>query len=69
MGFNIEAHLLLNKYDKYHISKVFINIIKINMNDNNELKGLGGWLGLVGLGLIISPIRQLFSCIRLTTYV
>jgi hypothetical protein len=31
-------------------SKVFINIIKINMNDNYELKGLGGWLGLVGLG-------------------
>lgn len=36
------------------------------MNDNNELKGLGGWLGLVGLGLIISPIRQ--AIFMYTTY-
>lgn len=56
----------MNKYDKYHINKIFIDTIKINMNDNNELKGLGGWLGLVGLGLIISPIRQ--AIFMYTTY-
>ncbi|WNO11270.1 DUF2569 domain-containing protein [Teredinibacter sp. KSP-S5-2] len=29
------------------------------MTDNNELKGLGGWLVLVGIGVVISPFRLL----------
>ncbi|WP_370652609.1 DUF2569 domain-containing protein [Sediminibacterium sp.] len=29
------------------------------MTDNNELKGLGGWLILVGVGVVLSPIRLL----------
>lgn len=33
------------------------------MSDNNELKGLGGWLILVGFGVMISPIRLLITCI------
>lgn len=33
------------------------------MNDNNELKGLGGWLVLVGLGVLIGPIRLLITYI------
>lgn len=31
--------------------------------DNNELKGLGGWLILVGAGVVISPIRLLATLI------
>lgn len=27
------------------------------MEDNNELKGLGGWLILVGLGVVLTPVR------------
>jgi len=27
------------------------------MNDNNEVKGLGGWLILVGIGVVIGPFR------------
>lgn len=34
------------------------------MTDNNELKGLGGWLILVGLGVVLSPIRQLVLLIQ-----
>jgi hypothetical protein len=33
------------------------------MSDDKELKGLGGWLTLVGLGVIISPIRLLVTYI------
>lgn len=33
------------------------------MTDDNELKGFGGWLVLVGLGVVITPIRLL------TTYI
>lgn len=29
------------------------------MDDKNELKGLGGWLTLLGFGLLISPIRNI----------
>lgn len=29
------------------------------MNENNELKGLGGWLILVGIGVVVAPIRLL----------
>ena len=29
------------------------------MNDDSEIKGLGGWLILVGIGVIIAPIRLL----------
>ena len=31
------------------------------MNNDNELKGLGGWLVLVGIGVVISPIRMLVT--------
>lgn len=30
---------------------------------NNELKGLGGWLVLVGIGVIVSPIRLLMTLV------
>lgn len=33
------------------------------MNDNNELKGLNGWLILVGIGVVISPIRLLITLV------
>ena len=29
------------------------------MSENSELKGLGGWLILVGIGVVLSPIRLL----------
>ncbi|MGL1829100.1 UNVERIFIED_CONTAM: DUF2569 family protein [Acinetobacter sp. HSTU-ASm16] len=31
------------------------------MDDINKLKGLGGWLTLVGFGLIVSPIRLIVT--------
>ena len=30
-------------------------------NENSELEGLGGWLVLVGIGLVLSPIRLVFQ--------
>ena len=33
------------------------------MTDNNELKGLGGWLILVGIGVVLNPIRLLVTLI------
>lgn len=33
------------------------------MTDNNELKGLGGWLVLVGIGVVISPIGLLATVV------
>lgn len=33
------------------------------MNERNELKGLGGWLILVGLGVVVKPIRLLATFI------
>ncbi len=35
------------------------------MNDNNDLKGLRGWLVLVGIGAVIAPIRLLVIFIPL----
>ena len=34
------------------------------MTDNNELKGLRGWLILVGIGVVVSPIRLLASLVQ-----
>lgn len=31
------------------------------MNDSNELKGLSGWLILVGIGVVISPFRLAYE--------
>jgi len=31
------------------------------VNDNNELKGLGGWLVLVGIGVVIGPFRLAYE--------
>ena len=31
------------------------------MNENNELKDLGGWLVLVGIGVVISPFRLAYE--------
>jgi hypothetical protein len=33
------------------------------MTNNNEPKGLGGWLVLVGIGVVISPIRLLTTLV------
>lgn len=33
------------------------------MTDNHELKGLGGWLILVGIGVVIGPIRLIATLI------
>lgn len=33
------------------------------MDNNNELKGLGGWLILVGIGVVLAPIRLLVAFI------
>lgn len=33
------------------------------MEDENKLKGLGGWLILVGIGVVISPLRQLVELV------
>lgn len=33
------------------------------MTDNNELNGLGGWLILVGIGVVIGPISLLLALI------
>lgn len=33
------------------------------MTDNNELNGLGGWLILVGIGVVIAPIRMIISLV------
>jgi hypothetical protein len=31
------------------------------LNDNNELKGIGGWLAFLGFGLFAAPIFMIFS--------
>lgn len=35
------------------------------MNDDDDLKGLGGWLILVGIGVVLTPIRLLLSTFTL----
>ncbi len=35
------------------------------MTDNNDYKGLGGWLILVGIGIVISPFRLLITSVSL----
>lgn len=35
------------------------------MSKDNELKGLGGWLILVGIGVVIAPIKLLVTYIVL----
>lgn len=35
------------------------------MSENEELKGLGGWLILVGIGVVIAPIKMLVSYVPL----
>jgi hypothetical protein len=34
------------------------------MTDNNELKGLGGWLILVGIGVVLAPVRLLITLVK-----
>jgi hypothetical protein len=36
-----------------------------HVSNDNELKGLGGWLILVGIGVVIAPIRQLLAFIQI----
>ncbi|EAR08309.1 DUF2569 domain-containing protein [Reinekea blandensis] len=31
------------------------------MNERNDLQGLGGWLILIGIGVVIGPFRTLFT--------
>lgn len=33
------------------------------MRDDQELKGLGGWLILVGIGVVLAPVRMLVSLV------
>jgi hypothetical protein len=36
---------------------------EIGISETNELKGLGGWLILVGIGVVLTPIRNLITLI------
>lgn len=37
----------------------------VHVKENIELKGLGGWLILIGIGAVLSPIRLLISSIQI----
>lgn len=38
------------------------------MNENNKLNGFGGWLILVGIVVVIAPIRRLVTHIPIYVY-
>lgn len=40
-------------------------LLGVQMKENNELKGLSGWLVLIGIGVVLSPFRLLSTTIPL----
>lgn len=54
-----------NYYKVEGLINTLLSILKqgVNMSENSESKGLGGWLVLVGLGVVLAPIRLLVTYI------